>query len=275
MKKEIFDIKVPYEKAGLPSDGLNPTLTAYTIDVSPEIGKKSRPAVIVCPGGGYEFVSDREADPIALRFAAFGIHAFVLRYSVVNKPFPTALLEAASALAFVRKNAKQWDINPNKIFICGFSAGGHLAASLATLWDKDFVKNPLGFADEHKPNGAILGYPVIVSGEYAHEGSIRNIIGENPSKEKLELVSLEKQVSPKTPPVFIWHAADDGCVPVENTLFFTTALSKNKIPFESHIYPQGGHGISLCDDTTSGAECQYNEVCAEWFAKAVRFIKNL
>ena len=275
MIKEIFDLKVPYEKAGLDGTGLNPTLTAFRIEALPEIGYKNRPAVVICPGGGYEFVSAREGEPVAMRYAAYGINAFILRYSVINKPFPTALLELSTAMAFVRSHAQEWDIDPEKIMVCGFSAGGHLAASLTTLWNDDLIKTPLNFTEEHKPNGAVLSYPVIVSGEYRHAGSIRNIVGENPPADKLELVSLDKQVNEKTPPVFIWHAADDGSVPVENTLRFTEALSKNKIPFESHIYPYGGHGISLCDDMTSREPAQNNSVCAGWFDLSVRFIKSL
>lgn len=275
MIKETFNLSVPYEKAGLSADGLNPTLTALRIEAFPEIGARNRPAVVICPGGGYEYLSDREGEPIALRYAAFGIHAFVLKYSVVNKPFPTALLELAAAVAFVRSHAKEWDINSDKIAICGFSAGGHLAGSLATLWDSELVKAPFNFSEEHKPNAAILSYPVIVSETYCHQGSINNILGENPMQEKLAQISLDKQVSEKTPPVFIWHAADDGSVPVENTLLFTMALSQYKIPFESHIYPAGGHGMSLCDDTTSTVPRHYSETNAAWFAHSVRFIKSL
>lgn len=275
MQKEIYDIKVPYEKLGLSSEGNNPKLSAFVIDVSPELGNKNRPAVIICPGGGYEFVSDREAEFVALRYAGYGIHAFILRYSVVKKQFPTALLELAASVAFVRNNAEKWDINPNKIFVTGFSAGGHLAASLSTFWNHDFIKDSLDFFNnEHKPNGAILCYPVITSNEYRHEGSIINIINDDNSDEMLELVSLEKQVSSDTPATFLWHTADDGCVPVENSLLFMTALSKNKIPFEAHIFEQGHHGLSLCDETTAAYDGHINPNCSQWFDMAVNWIKR-
>lgn len=235
--------------------------------------EKSRPAVIICPGGAYEFLSDRESDPVALRFASYGINAFVLKYRVPSAPFPTNLLEAAAAVAYVRSNAEKWSITPDNISICGFSAGGHLAASLAVHWHRDFVRTQLSGAD-CRPDKAILAYPVISSGKYAHKGSIRNIAGEKPSPELTELVSLEKHVSDKTPPVFIWHCSNDGTVPVQNSLLFASALSDCGIMYEAHIYPSGGHGISLADECTSRNPEQINPLCAQWFDSAVRFIKK-
>lgn len=272
MKIKFYDIKLPYEKIGV-NYIQSVSLVSYTLDISCEIGRKNRPAVIICPGGGYEFVSEREAEPVALRFAAAGIHAFVLNYSVVQKPFPTALLELAQATAFIRENAESWDIDPKKISVCGFSAGGHLAASLGVHWDKSFIRDTLELKDEHKPNSMILSYPVITSGEYKHEGSIQNIVGLQPNPAQLDLVSLEKHVSSNTPRTFIWHCADDDVVPVENTILFIKALSKNKISFECSIYPHGGHGISLCDDTTSSKPSEYNEKCSQWFDNAVKWLK--
>ena len=270
---QSFYLNTPYQAAGLDEQPAV-RLDAFLCGVSPEIGTRNRPAVIICPGGGYEFLSDREADPIALRFCSFGINAFVLRYSICDKPFPTALLEAAAAVAFVRSNAAKWDINTQNISVCGFSAGGHLAACLGVHWNKDFVRKAMGGGEEHRPNALILGYPVITSGKFAHEGSIRNIIGTEPEAERLELVSLEKQVSIDTPRTFIWHCFDDNCVPVENTIDFIRELSKNKISCECHIYPFGGHGISLADDCTASFAEQVNASCEKWFGDAVRFIKN-
>lgn len=276
MTVKTFDINVPYRKAGLPEADVSPKLKAFLIDVSYEIGKKNRPAVIVCPGGGYDFVSEREADPIAMRFAAYGVHAFVLQYSVVGKLFPTALLELAQSVAYVRANAENWDIDPNKIAVCGFSAGGHLAASLGVYWNNDILKKPLGFTDQHKPNAMILSYPVITSEKkYRHNGSIRNLVGGVKTTQSiLDQISLEKQVNRDTPRTFIWHCADDNCVPVENTICFISALSKNKISFESHIYPSGGHGLSLCDDTTASNPHHLNKTCSGWFDLALDWLKR-
>lgn len=274
MKVKTYDIKVPYEKSGIYDNDLSAKLIAYTLDVSWEIGKKIRPAVIICPGGGYEYVSERESEPVAVRFLSFGIQAFVLKYSVVRKPFPTALLELAQSVAFVRANAEAWDIDKNNIIICGFSAGGHLAASLGVHWNKNFVKETLGFSMEHKPNGLILSYPVITAGKHKHEGSIKNIAGVSPKSTLLEILSLEKQVDYNTPKSFIWHCADDDVVPVENTIIFTKSLSKYKIPFECHIYPYGGHGLSLSDETTSSNPNLINKTCAAWFNLAINWLKR-
>lgn len=276
MNVKTFDIAVPYEKAGLENVENIPKLKAFLIGISSEIDCRKRPAVIVCPGGGYEFVSDREADPVAMRFAAYGVNAFVLKYSVSNKLFPTALLELASAVAYVRANASNWHIDPDQIAVCGFSAGGHLAASLGVYWNKNFIKNTFGFTDQHKPNAQILCYPVITTAkEYRHNGSIQNLVGGlKTTQNTLNKISLEKNVTADTPRTFIWHCADDECVPVENTLCFLSALKKNNISFEAHIYPLGGHGLSLCDDTTAAAPCHYNKTCSGWFDLALDWLKR-
>lgn len=268
---KIYNIVPDYKKAGVSSEGLNAQLIDYTLNVSQEIGLRSRPAVIICPGGGYEFLSDREGQAVAMRFSSHGINAFVLKYSICT-PFPAALLEIAEAVKFVRENAEKFDINPDKIFVCGFSAGGHLAASLGTLWSSDYLKNILGDTEIYKPNGMILSYPVITSGRFCHQGSIDNIIGKEPSEEMLELVSLEKQVTKDTPKTFIWHCADDGCVPPENTIDFIKALSANQISFECHIFPYGGHGLAMSDDSTASYDGHINPVCAQWFRLAVDWV---
>lgn len=273
MKIKTYDIKIPYEKMGI-RNIQSIKLKSYTIELFWEVGRKKRPAVIICPGGGYERVSNREAEPVALRFAAMGVNAFVLNYSVSSVPFPTALLELAQSVSFVRANAETWDIDPNNIAVCGFSAGGHLAASLGVHWNKGFVKNTLEFKDEHKPNAMILSYPVITSGIYTHKGSVINIAGLHPEPEVMSLISLEKHVDSDTPRTFIWHCADDKTVPVENTIYFIEALSRNGISFQCSIYPFGGHGISLCDDTTSSTPHQYNEKCSQWFMNAVDWLKR-
>lgn len=275
MEKKTVKINVPYEKAGLSAEGCGAELDIYTIQRYDNVAVKNRPAVIICPGGGYEYCSVREAEPVALRFAAYGISAFVLRYSCVGKMFPTALLEAAAAMAYVRENSEELGVDPQKIMICGFSAGGHLAASLAVHWKKPFISEILGRnAETFRPNGAVLCYPVITSGEKRHDGSIVNIVGQNYPEELMETVSLEKQVSADTPPVFLWHTADDGSVPVENTLLFASALAKNKIPFACHIFESGVHGLALCDDTTAGYEGHLNPDCAQWFGMAADWIKK-
>lgn len=275
MNKKTVPIRVPYEKVGLDPDGCCAELDIYNLEQYENVELKRRPAIIICPGGGYEYCSVREAEPVALRFAAFGINAFVLRYSCVNKMFPTALLEAAQAMAYVRSHSEELGVEPGKIMICGFSAGGHLAGSLAVHWKKPFITDALGGESGlYRPDGAVLCYPVITSGEKRHDGSIVNIIGADRPADKAELVSLEKQVTADVPPVFLWHTADDGCVPIENTLLFAAALAENKIPFACHIFEKGVHGLSLCDDCTAGYDGHINPDCGRWFPMAVDWIKS-
>lgn len=215
--------------------------------------------------------SDREAEPIAIRMNAMGFNACVLRYSIRPATFPTALLELSMAVALIRKNAEQWNVDVNKVIVAGFSAGGHLATSLGVFWNRRFLSESLGIAnDVIKPNGLLLSYPVITSGTYAHKGSFISLLGEN-------YVSLEKQVSTDTPPTFLWHTYADNAVPVENSFLFAGAILKNKVPFEMHIYPKGAHGLSLGTEETKGKDHEWNlqpEV-ANWIEMAGLWIKGL
>ncbi len=276
---EKINLKVDYEKNGLSAENTRCELSCYIYEYSEENGKKNRPAVVIYPGGGYDYCSDREAEPVALKFVGAGFNAFVLRYSCYRKPFPTQLFEACEAVRYVRENAQKFDINPEKIIVCGFSAGGHLAASVSCHWNKDFVSKALSCEnDMFKPNGAILCYPVITTGELTHKGSIDNLVfgyeGDK-KQEVLELVTLDKQVNKDTPKTFIWHCADDGCVPVENSLLYMTALSKNKIPFESHIYEWGGHGLSLCNFNTATGDWHIQPVAEQWADDAIAWAFRL
>lgn len=268
-----FAKTIPYQKAGISPDGLNASIEPVVLKPSKEMAFRKRPAVIVCAGGGYEFLSDRETQPVAMRFASYGINAFILRYSVRVK-FPTALLELAAAVKYVRENSERFDIDPEKILVCGFSAGGHLSASLATLWNSSYLAQFLDNPELSRPNGVILSYPVITSSKYRHQGSVESILGKNPSPEILELVSLEKQVNDQTPKTFIWHCADDKNVPVENTLDYVKALSSHGISFECHIFPQGGHGLALADESTAGRESHINPVCAKWADLAIDWVRR-
>ncbi len=272
---ERIALDVDYEKAGLNPDGCSATLDCYVYDVTQETGNKKRPAVVICPGGGYDYCSEREAEFIALKFMGAGICAFVLRYSCVKKRFPTATLEAASAIKYVRDNAERFDIDPELVYIAGFSAGGHLAASVAVFYDKDYITKPLGCnPEEIKPKGQILSYPVITSGKHCHEGSILNLIGEEQDAELRALMSLENQVTDKTPKAFIWHCADDGCVPVQNSLLYMNSLIEHGVLYECHIYENGGHGLGLCDFNTAswGWEGHFQPVAAKWADLAIDWV---
>lgn len=254
------------------------TLTTYLLDNSPEVDKnRTRSLVIICPGGGYRFVSEREAEPVALQFSAMGFHACILRYSIYPAKFPTAITQLAKTVAYVRGHAKEWNVNSDKILVGGFSAGGHLAASLGTLWHEKFLEDIMQMPKEnYKPNGMILCYPVISSGQYAHRDSFTALL-QDQYDELLEKTSLEKQVTRNTPPAFLWHTFEDELVPIENTLLFVSAMNEQKIPFELHIYQRGGHGLSLANEETRGENdhnpCQTE--CQNWITMAGTWLKKL
>lgn len=235
---------------------------------------KSRGAVIVVPGGGYEMTSDREAEPVAMKFAAAGYHTFILWYRVKPEKYTDPLEDLARTVALIRSHAEKWRVDPDDITLCGFSAGGHLAASLGVFWDKPFLSDIMGTAPEsYRPNRLILSYPVITSGPMAHRGSFVNLSGGDESV--WPLFSLENQVSKTTPPTFLWHTANDPAVPVENSLLFATSLSAYNIPFELHIFPDGPHGLSVAEEFTSaGNPAMCAPDCAIWAPMAVRWLKK-
>ena len=251
--------------------------TTYLPDNSSEMNSTQvRPTILICPGGGYEMTSDREAEPIALQIAALNYNAFVLRYSVAPARYPVALLEAAEAMKQIRTHAKEWQVDTQAIIIAGFSAGGHLAANLATQWNRE-LSIKYGYAAELiKPNGLFLAYAVLTSGKYAHHDSIKALLGERyGQKDLMEKVSLEKQVTAAVPPTFIWHTATDDLVPVENALLFVQALRQVGISFEMHIFPKGGHGLSLATANTVDANGYGIEPqVAAWFGLFATWLKT-
>ena len=254
-------------------------ISAYIPENSEEINiNKKRETIIICPGGGYEFTSDREAEPIALKFVAQGFNAVVIRYSIAPVRYPTALLELAETVRYVREKEKEWNVDTEKVIVCGFSAGGHLAGSLGVLWNNEIIDKYLDIKNEEvKPNAMILCYPVISSGEFAHKGSFDSLLGEKEAEISRENLSLEKLVSIETPKTFLWHTFDDGTVPVQNSLLFSNALASNKVQFELHIYPSGVHGLGLCEEITAmnGRSEHINSHIASWFNLACQWIKTL
>lgn len=239
----------------------------YLLDaISVEPGGK-RPLILICPGGAYSFCCDREAEPVAMRFLAMGCHCGILNYSVAPNRFPTALLELAEAVAMAREKSGAWKIDPRRIYVCGFSAGGHLACSLGLFWNRPFVGERTGrTAEQIRPDGMILGYPVITAGRFAHRESFVNLLGTTEAEESedrllrdcrgaswsREQVSLELQVTPDAPKTFLWHTYADESVPVENSLLLASALRESGVSLEMHIYPKGRHGLSLANRETSG-----------------------
>jgi len=265
MINETISIKV---EGSLPDT----RLITYIQDHFDEVDIDTRPLVLVCPGGAYAYTSNREGEALAMQFLAMGYHAAVLKYSCAPAVYPTALTELASSILLIRRNAEKWHVNPEQVIVLGCSAGGHLAASMGVFWDEDFLARSLGLKEtEHnllRPDGMILCYPVITSGEFAHRGSIKNLLGEREA-ELSEKMSLELQVNSKTPPAFIWHTFTDGSVPVENSLLFVSALRRAGVPTEFHMYPCGGHGLSLANRlTASRGGGAVQEECTSWISLA-------
>ena len=259
-----------HEKISIKMKGSEEYAALYTYiqDYSVNLGVEKRPMVIICPGGGYDHTSDREAEPLALTFCAIGLNAAVLRYSVGPSEFPIALSELAYAVSLVRKNADAWHIDKDRILVQGSSAGGHLAACLGCFWNKSFLSKLISentgeeiSAEDIKPNGMILNYPVISSGTFGHTRSRDKIAGSLKTADAFsdvkgipieEFLSLEKQVSESVPPCFIWATFEDRTVPVENSLLMASALRKAGVSTELHIYAHGCHGLGLGTCLTAG-----------------------
>ena len=267
-----------HEKISLYPDKPHITLATYISERSPELRSFKKTAVLVLPGGGYYITSDREAEPVAKAFSAAGMNAFVLRYSVKEEAVGyVPLLDAAAAVKYIRDHADEWNIDKDKIVVCGFSAGGHLAASIGTLWKLDIISKTLGCENSYiRPNGMILGYPVITSGEKGHRGSILRLAdAENrePSPEELDRFSVEKHVDSDTCPAFVWHTAEDD-LPVENSLYMCESLAAHKIPFELHVFPYGKHGLSLATEEVAPSDEMIMPYVARWTGMAVRWVNE-
>ncbi|MCL1859657.1 MAG: alpha/beta hydrolase [Oscillospiraceae bacterium] len=269
-----------YEKISLYPERPHITLTTYVSEISPELRNFKKKAVLVLPGGGYWITSDREAEPVAKAFFAAGMNAFILRYSVKEEAVGYApLLDAAAAIKYIRDHAEEWNIDENQIIVCGFSAGGHLAASIGVLWRLDIISKTLGCKNSYiKPDGMILGYPVITSGPKGHQGSILKLADTEDktlSQEELDRFSVEKHVDYDTCPAFIWHTAEDEGVPVENALYMCEALAAHKIPFELHVFPYGEHGLSLATEETAPKDEMIMPYVARWIDMAIKWINEI
>lgn len=205
---------------------------------------RKRPAILILPGGGYHHTSPREAEPVALRFAALGYAAFVLHYSCAPSTFPTALREAAMAMRYIRRNAGMYEIDPHMVAALGFSAGGHLCGCLGTLFDCPEVAD-LGTPEQLRPDVLGLCYPVAVSWGRTHEGSFDNLSGDDQNLR--QRLSLDRLVRPDMPPAFLWHTREDTSVPCRNSLILAQAMEEAGVDFALHIYRKGKHGLSTAD----------------------------
>ena len=253
-------------------------IDAYLAD---PVGGYTRRAILVIPGGGYGGVcSDREGEPIALAFMPEGFNAFVLHYTVGRKkPYPIQLREASAALAHIRRHAEEYGIDPHKVFAVGFSAGGHLAGSLAVFWHREEAWQDSGFAfGENKPDGAMLVYPVVSGVEYFREGGTFSNLWctDRPTDEELKKASLELAVDERTAPLFLVHTSDDPGVDVRNSLLLASACRAHGLPFELHVYPHGPHGIALANDITAcGNPAWSNPRAARWVKDAAAWAEEI
>ncbi|NLA85122.1 MAG: alpha/beta hydrolase, partial [Clostridiales bacterium] len=253
-------------------------LATYILEGTSELyADKKKAPVLICPAGGYAYTSERESEPVGMRFLAAGFNAFILRYRTAPSRHPKPLLDLSRAMWIIRENADKWNLDPEKIAVCGFSAGGHLAASLGVFWNELYISEAIGMPEGiNKPNGLILGYPVITSGKYAHRGSFSNLLGRDATAEQKEGMSLELHVKNQVPPTFLWHTFHDLAVPVENSLLFAQALRQSGIPFELHIFPDGPHGLSLCDEETAVNNPDLiNPHAANWMPLCIEWLKEL
>jgi acetyl esterase/lipase len=282
------------------------TLTTYVIKDSQELldGKK-RPAILICPGGAYLGCSDREAEPVALRFASMGYHAFVLRYSTYmeeKKGFPdfekehevnercihpTPMREIGKAMLIVKSHAEEWLVDDDRIAICGFSAGAHNCAMYSVNWDKPVISEYFKEKPEmFKPAAAILGYTLsdyllmrtlTIDPMDKMLFSVSNLAltgSKEPDEEMMKEVSPALHVSENTPPMFLWATSEDTLVPVQHTLRMANALADKKIPFEVHIYENGPHGLSLCTQATAQAKSQIYPDAAKWVGQAEAWLEK-
>ncbi|KUG09502.1 alpha/beta hydrolase [Solirubrum puertoriconensis] len=242
-----------------------PTLTVY-LPAKPD---SAQAAVIICPGGGYvRLATEHEGHEVAKAFNEAGVAAFVLKYRLPDDACMTnkelvPLQDAQQAIKLVRDNSRKWNINPSRVGVLGFSAGGHVASSVGTKFGQAVIPNAAN--TNLRPDFLILGYPVIsFSDNLAHPGSREHLIGKTPAADRVVAYSNDRQVTAQTPPTFLMHAADDKSVPVGNTLAFFQALQHHQVPAEMHIYQRGGHGFGLHNPTSPD----------KWFERALNWMRS-
>ena len=273
MRTETIHLKDHFPFLG--ENSCDPILDLFLPYNMTEMGRQDqkRPCILICPGGGYAGVSQREGEPIGLHFLPEGYNILVLTYSVAPNRFPTQLREVAAAMELIHHNADLWNCDPNRIAILGFSAGGHLAAHYSTGFDCAEVRE--AFPESKAVNASILCYPVITADPaYAHMGSFINLTGHDPiTAEDMDNFSCEKRVPDHTPPAFLWHTAADGGVPVMNSLLYAGALAKHNIPCELHVYPFGNHGLATVDEHTNNGLDEKPAHAANWLPAVKKWLK--
>lgn len=270
---QISDQRIPIWPEGIPDHiaeaDQEPHLIPYlSADHNMSSPASQRATVIVCPGGGYKHLANHEGEPVARWLNELGIHAFVLKYRVHPYRHPNPLKDAQRAIRIVRSRAEEWGVDPGRVGILGFSAGGHLAASAGI----HFNLLPAEAEDPYReisarPDLMIVCYSVISFVEHYHKGSRVHLLGDDAPDDLVRLLSLETQVGPNTPPAFIWHATDDPAVPVENSLMLASALSRHGVPFDLHTFESGQrkHGLGLATEHPEAH--QWTNLCALWLKK--------
>ena len=270
------------------------TLTAYIQDRPMGDELCIRPAVVICPGGAYVGITEKEGEPVALRFMAAGYHVFVLRYSIgmgIGR-FPAPFIDGAKSIMLIRENAKRWGVQPDKITLCGFSTGGQVAAILGATWQERYLEKAIG-RDNHwfKPNSLILGYPLLDLSQFKRkvlkdaveqqpllEAMFSCIYGTlTPEEALLENWNCKNRITSHMPPTFLWTTSQDKVVDVEQSLDFIRCLARHNIPYEFHIFEKGAHGLSLGDETVGYSENEMkNHINAwKWVDLAHNWLKSL
>lgn len=270
--------------------------SGYLIENSEEIHNgKRRPAIVVCPGGGYWFTSDREADPVALKYLGEGYQVFVLRYSTgKDAKYPMALQELSKLVSVIRENAEKWYIDPNKIAGCGFSAGGHLAASLGVLADEECITGQIGIRKGmNRFNALLLGYPalslipqdvevppeiraLLETGEISFgPDPVETLAGRKPTEEERRQFNLLNKISKDVPPTFIWNTFTDPLVPFTDSICWAEKLKELEIPVELHVFSQGNHGLSLATEETATKLDEINNSVSQWFGLSLKWLKYI
>jgi acetyl esterase/lipase len=248
-----------------------PTLTAYLPDPANATGA----AMVICPGGGYGALAPHEGNDYALWLNQHGVTGFVLKYRLGSHGYrhPAMLNDAARAVRWVRAHADEFKVDTHRVGIMGSSAGGHLTATLLTHFDAgDPNATDVIERQSSRPDLGILCYAVITLGEFTHQGSKENLLGKNPDPELVKLLSNELQVTPNTPPCFLWTTFEDTTVPMENTMLFAEALRKNHVPFDLHVYQKGGHGMGLRDKPPFANPHPWAADCLFWL-QVQKFVK--
>ena len=254
------------------ADGLHPVLAGHEVELEGYCRSRTglladdgeRWGVLILPGGGYRCIAPAESEPVALAFVAAGVQAFVLSYSLLPQGWPQQFLEGAAALAWMRAHAGDYGFRPDRVAVCGFSAGGHLAGCLATLWDHPLLEERLGLPPEQvRPNAAILGYPVVNDMRY-----VSPLGGE-------EELRLDRQVRGGHPPAFLWATGEDATVPVQNTLDYAAALGRVGVPVELHLFARGPHAMGLADRESARDEAHCDSHATAWLGLCVDWLKGV